>query len=72
MSSRRGRKRNDDLPPNRVRDAQRAFRAQKAAYLQELERKVSDLQKENKTLRFALQLPLDGSAAAINSIMQRR
>jgi hypothetical protein len=30
----RGRKRNDDLPPNRARDVQRAFRARRAAHLQ--------------------------------------
>ena len=34
MSSKRGRKRNDNLPPNRARDVQRAFRARRAAHLQ--------------------------------------
>jgi len=34
MSSRRGTKRNDNLPPNRARDVQRAFRARRAAHLQ--------------------------------------
>jgi hypothetical protein len=34
MSSKRGRKRNDSLPPNRARDVQRAFRARRAAHLQ--------------------------------------
>lgn len=34
MSSKRGRKRNDTLPPNRARDVQRAFRARRAAHLQ--------------------------------------
>lgn len=33
MSSKRGRKRNDNLPPNRARDIQRAFRARRAAHL---------------------------------------
>jgi hypothetical protein len=33
MSSKRGRKRNDSLPPNRARDVQRAFRARRAAHL---------------------------------------
>ena len=32
-TSKRGRKRNDDLPPNRARDVQRAFRARRAAHL---------------------------------------
>ena len=39
MSSKRGRKRNDNLPPNRARDVQRAFRARRAAHLE-----VRDLQ----------------------------
>ena len=34
MSSKRGRKRDDNLPPNRARDVQRAFRAKRAAHLQ--------------------------------------
>src|ERR1700761_7234171 len=33
MSSKRGRKRNDNLPPNRARDVQRTFRARRAAHL---------------------------------------
>jgi hypothetical protein len=33
MSSKRGRKRNDNLPPNRARDVQRAFLARRAAHL---------------------------------------
>jgi hypothetical protein len=36
MSSKRGRKRNDNLPPNRAREVQRAFRARRAAHLQVL------------------------------------
>ena len=34
MSSKRGRKRNDNLPPNRARDVQRAFRTRRAAHLE--------------------------------------
>ena len=37
MSSKRGRKRNDNLPPNRARDVQRAFRARRANYIATLE-----------------------------------
>jgi hypothetical protein len=33
MSSKRGRKRNDNLPPNRAREVQRTFRARRAAHL---------------------------------------
>ena len=33
MSSKRGRKRNDNLPPNRAREVQRSFRARRAAHL---------------------------------------
>jgi hypothetical protein len=33
-STQGGRKRNDNLPPNRARDVQRAFRARRAAHLQ--------------------------------------
>jgi len=36
MTSKRGRKRNDNLPPNRARDVQRAFRARRAAHLKVL------------------------------------
>ncbi|KAF5367127.1 hypothetical protein D9758_003994 [Tetrapyrgos nigripes] len=56
-SSKRGRKRNDTLPPNRARDVQRAFRARRAAHLQALEQRVSDLEEENTYLRQALNLP---------------
>ncbi|KAJ7593536.1 hypothetical protein C8J56DRAFT_780242 [Mycena floridula] len=56
-SSKRGRKRNDNLPPNRARDVQRAFRARRAAHLQALEERVSELEDENNTLRHALNLP---------------
>ncbi|KAF8802543.1 hypothetical protein BYT27DRAFT_7146346 [Phlegmacium glaucopus] len=57
MSSKRGRKRNDNLPPNRARDVQRAFRARRAAHLQALEERVSELETENDYLRQALSLP---------------
>ncbi|CAA7266927.1 unnamed protein product [Cyclocybe aegerita] len=57
MSSKRGRKRNDSLPPNRARDVQRAFRARRAAHLLALEQRVSELEEENGCLRQALNLP---------------
>ncbi|KAF5392261.1 hypothetical protein D9757_001515 [Collybiopsis confluens] len=57
MSSKRGRKRNDNLPPNRARDVQRAFRARRAAHLQALEERVAELEEENSHLRQALNLP---------------
>lgn len=57
MSSKRGRKRNDNLPPNRARDVQRAFRARRAAHLEALEQRVSELEEENDCLRQALNLP---------------
>ncbi|EIN03705.1 hypothetical protein PUNSTDRAFT_146885 [Punctularia strigosozonata HHB-11173 SS5] len=57
MSSKRGRKRNDNLPPNRARDVQRAFRARRAAHLQAMEERVAELEEENDRLRAALNLP---------------
>ncbi|RPD61179.1 hypothetical protein L226DRAFT_534827 [Lentinus tigrinus ALCF2SS1-7] len=57
MSSKRGRKRNDNLPPNRARDVQRAFRARRAAHLEALENRVTELEEENNALRAALNLP---------------
>ncbi|KAH9928693.1 uncharacterized protein B0H18DRAFT_1117878 [Fomitopsis serialis] len=57
MSSKRGRKRNDNLPPNRARDVQRAFRARRAAHLEALESRVTELEEENNNLRAALNLP---------------
>lgn len=57
ISSKRGRKRNDNLPPNRARDVQRAFRARRAAHLQALEQRVQELEDENNCLRQALNLP---------------
>ncbi|OCH95468.1 hypothetical protein OBBRIDRAFT_831026 [Obba rivulosa] len=58
MSSKRGRKRNDNLPPNRARDVQRAFRARRAAHLQALEHRVAELEEENNVLRATLGMPL--------------
>ncbi|KIP08061.1 hypothetical protein PHLGIDRAFT_70108 [Phlebiopsis gigantea 11061_1 CR5-6] len=57
MSSKRGRKRNDNLPPNRARDVQRAFRARRAAHLEASPNRVAELEEENNTLRAALSLP---------------
>ena len=57
MSSKRGRKRNDNLPPNRARDVRRAFRARRAAHLDALEQRVAELGEENGNLRAALNLP---------------
>ena len=57
MSAKRGRKRDDNLPPNRARDAQRAFRARRAMHLQELEARMIELEEENAALRRALNLP---------------
>ncbi|KAG5645552.1 hypothetical protein DXG03_005827 [Asterophora parasitica] len=59
MSSKRGRKRNDNLPPNRARDVQRAFRARRAAHLQALEQRVSELEVENAKLRKMVGWPPD-------------
>ncbi|KAG9122260.1 hypothetical protein FRC07_001443, partial [Ceratobasidium sp. 392] len=56
-ASKRGRKRNDNLPPNRARDVQRAFRARRTAHLQELEHRVEVLETENYRLRQMLSLP---------------
>ncbi|KAG6850687.1 hypothetical protein H0H93_009845 [Arthromyces matolae] len=59
MSSKRGRKRNDNLPPNRARDVQRAFRARRAAHLLALEQRVAELHEENATLREMVGWPPD-------------
>lgn len=56
-ASKRGRKRNDNLPPNRARDVQRAFRARRTAHLQDLEYRVEVLETENYRLRQMLSLP---------------
>ncbi|KAL0957519.1 hypothetical protein HGRIS_001312 [Hohenbuehelia grisea] len=57
MASHRGRKRNDNLPPNRARDVQRAFRARRAAHLSDLEQRIIELENENAKLRMELNLP---------------
>ncbi|KAJ7906550.1 hypothetical protein B0H13DRAFT_2333398 [Mycena leptocephala] len=57
MSSKRGRKRNDNLPPNSARNNQRAFRARRAAHLEALQQRISELEEENGRLRQALNLP---------------
>lgn len=62
MSSKRGRKRNDNLPPNRARDVQRAFRARRAAHLLALEQRVSELEAENSRLRKMVGWPPDTRA----------
>ncbi|KAF5382071.1 hypothetical protein D9615_004282 [Tricholomella constricta] len=59
MSSKRGRKRNDNLPPNRARDVQRAFRARRAAHLLALEQRVTELEAENAKLRKMVGWPPD-------------
>ncbi|KAG5651740.1 hypothetical protein H0H81_007593 [Sphagnurus paluster] len=59
MSSKRGRKRNDNLPPNRARDVQRAFRARRAAHLLALEQRVTELELENAKLRKMVGWPPD-------------
>ncbi|RDB26084.1 hypothetical protein Hypma_006867 [Hypsizygus marmoreus] len=59
MSSKRGRKRNDNLPPNRARDVQRAFRARRAAHLLALEQRLSELEVENARLRKMVGWPPD-------------
>ncbi|KAF9516998.1 hypothetical protein BS47DRAFT_1256816, partial [Hydnum rufescens UP504] len=56
-TSKRGRKRDDNLPPNRARDVQRAFRARRASHLEALEQRVIILEDENTRLRAALDLP---------------
>ncbi|KAF9017130.1 hypothetical protein BDZ89DRAFT_891809, partial [Hymenopellis radicata] len=52
----RGRKRNDNLPPSRARDVQRAFRARRTAHLQALEQRITELEEENNSLRQALNM----------------
>ncbi|KAF8322473.1 hypothetical protein DL93DRAFT_2050632, partial [Clavulina sp. PMI_390] len=55
--AKRGRKRDDNLPPNRARDVQRAFRARRASHLEELEERVVILEEENARFRVLLNLP---------------
>ncbi|KAG8705541.1 hypothetical protein FRC08_001625 [Ceratobasidium sp. 394] len=56
MSS-RGRKRNDNLPPSRAREVQRAFRARRKQHLAALEERIDVLETENARLRQMLALP---------------
>ncbi|CDZ96615.1 bzip transcription factor [Phaffia rhodozyma] len=53
----RGRKRNNDLPPSRAREVQRAFRARRAAHLAALEARVKEIESENAELRELLHMP---------------
>lgn len=57
VPSKRGRKRDDNLPPNRARDVQRAFRARRASHLEALEARVVVLEEENARFRALLDLP---------------
>ncbi|KAJ7931985.1 hypothetical protein B0H13DRAFT_1514794, partial [Mycena leptocephala] len=57
MSSKRGRKRNNKLPPNPACNNQRAFRARRAAHLEALQQRISELEEENAQLCQALNLP---------------
>ncbi|KAJ7830208.1 hypothetical protein B0H13DRAFT_1565356, partial [Mycena leptocephala] len=57
MSSKRGRKRDDNLPPNLARNNQRAFRARRAAHLEALQQRISEVEEENARLRQTLNLP---------------
>ena len=66
MSSKRGRKRNDNLPPNRARDVRKAFRARRAAHLDALEQRVAELEEENGNHRAALILPPANRPALVN------
>ncbi|KAI5454571.1 hypothetical protein NCC49_003465 [Naganishia albida] len=54
----RGRKKNENLPPSRAREVQRAFRARRAAHLAKLEDRIVELEAENTELRRLLLLPL--------------
>ncbi|KAJ9097362.1 hypothetical protein QFC19_006830 [Naganishia cerealis] len=54
----RGRKKNENLPPSRAREVQRAFRARRAAHLAKLEDRILELEAENTELRRLLLLPL--------------
>ncbi|KAJ9125310.1 hypothetical protein QFC22_000267 [Naganishia vaughanmartiniae] len=54
----RGRKKNENLPPSRAREVQRAFRARRAAHLAKLEDRILELENENTELRRLLLLPL--------------
>lgn len=53
----RGRKPNDQLPPSRAREVQRAFRLRRAEHLATLEERILILETENGQLRALLNLP---------------
>ncbi|KIR30361.1 hypothetical protein I307_03470 [Cryptococcus deuterogattii 99/473] len=53
----RGRKPNDQLPPSRAREVQRAFRLRRAEHLASLEERILQLETENTQLRALLSLP---------------
>ncbi|GAA6062638.1 hypothetical protein JCM10212_000300 [Sporobolomyces blumeae] len=53
----RGRKLDPTLPPSRSRDVQRAFRARRAAYMTNLERRNAWLEVEVRAMREALRIP---------------
>ncbi|WOO83397.1 uncharacterized protein LOC62_05G006923 [Vanrija pseudolonga] len=53
----RGRKPNDQLPPSRAREVQRAFRLRRAEHLAALEERIMILEGENNQLRALLSLP---------------
>ncbi|WVQ97152.1 hypothetical protein IAU59_004262 [Kwoniella sp. CBS 9459] len=53
----RGRKPNDQLPPSRAREVQRAFRLRRAEHLASLEERILQLEQENNSLRALLNLP---------------
>ncbi|OCF33315.1 hypothetical protein I317_07427 [Kwoniella heveanensis CBS 569] len=54
----RGRKPNDQLPPSRAREVQRAFRLRRAEHLASLEERILQLEQENNSLRALLNLPI--------------
>ncbi|WRT63980.1 uncharacterized protein IL334_000907 [Kwoniella shivajii] len=54
----RGRKPNDQLPPSRAREVQRAFRLRRAEHLAALEERILHLEQENNSLRALLNLPI--------------
>ncbi|KAJ7938990.1 hypothetical protein B0H13DRAFT_1584724, partial [Mycena leptocephala] len=57
MSFKCGSKRNDNLPPNPADNKQHAFRARRAAHLEALQQRISELEEENGRLLQALNLP---------------
>ncbi|KAJ7894762.1 hypothetical protein B0H13DRAFT_2339141 [Mycena leptocephala] len=57
MSSKRSRKRNDNLPPNPAHNNQCAYRARREAHLEALQQRISEMEEENAQLCWALKLP---------------